>query len=301
MGFGLVVALLQSAAPTAHASPGRKNASSASFRDEKGTQRLDWHWRTVHWGELVATANLAVGAIVTSQIADPPPRWTRVTGFDRWFQDRLAVDAAAQRRTDRASDAFELTLIAFPLVVDSLGVALIADKNPHVAGQLLAVQAQAFATTGFLTSVTKAVAGRQRPDARALRCDDAHMDCSRGANQSYFSGHTSYAFTGAGLTCVAHSYLGLFGRVGDPLTCAAALSLASATALFRVTANKHWMTDVLTGAGIGLFSGWLMPWLLHFRHDTAVGRKGHTTRRTLRFVAPFGTREAIGMTFGGAF
>ncbi|MDH3729488.1 MAG: hypothetical protein OER77_18320, partial [Myxococcales bacterium] len=151
------------------------------------THRLEWHWKRVHWGELVATANLTVGAIVVSQVTDPPARWTRVNAFDRWFHDRLKAEGATQRRIGRASDALALTLIAFPVLVDSVGVALIGDKNRQVAGQLLAIQAQAFAMTGFLTAATKAATGRERPSSQELGCNDPGVDCGRGANKSYFS------------------------------------------------------------------------------------------------------------------
>lgn len=153
--------------------------------------------------------------------------------------------------------------------------------------------------TGFLTSATKAAAGRERPSTREQGCNELDLDCGRDANKSYFSGHTSFAFTGAGLTCVAHKHLGLYGRVGYPLACATALALATATAVFRVMANTHWVTDVLTGAGVGLFSGWLMPWLLHFRHDTTKPHDG--PMRALRFVSPYGSRHQLGLSLAGAF
>lgn len=261
--------------------------------------RLEWHWKRVHWGEIAGTAALATTAIVVRVVTEPPARWTSTNGFDDWFRDRLRVSTTTQRRVNRASDALALTLIAFPVLVDSVGVTLIGDKNKQVAGQLVAIQAQAYAMTGFLTSVTKAATGRQRPYAEEQGCDALDLDCGSGVNTSYFSGHTSFAFTGAGLTCVEHRYLRLFGRVGDPLACATTLTLASLTGVFRIMGNSHWATDVITGAGIGLFSGWLMPWLLHFRHDTSARDEG--PMRTLRYLSPYGGRHAFGLSAAGAF
>jgi membrane-associated phospholipid phosphatase len=261
--------------------------------------RLEWQWKKVHWGELLSTAALAATGFGVSQAVEPSARWTRVNAFDDWFRDRLGAEGATLKRLDRASDVLQWTSIGFPLLVDSLGVALIADKNREVGAQLLAIQAQAFAMTGFLTSSTKAAAGRVRPYAEELGCADPGVDCGGDANRSYFSGHTSYAFAGAGLTCVAHRHLRPLGRVGDPLTCAMALSLASATGVLRIGANAHWATDVLSGAGVGLFSGWLMPWLLHFRHDASAQPPGPA--QVLRFLAPYGNRRELGLTLAGAF
>jgi hypothetical protein len=283
----------------AQTSPGAGSSSEILQLPNPPAHRLEWHWKRVHWGEIAGTAALATSAIVVSVVAEPSARWTRTNAFDDWFRDRLRVSPTTQYRIARASDALAITLIAFPVLVDSVGVALIGDKNKQVAGQLVAIQAQAYAMTGFLTSVTKVATGRQRPDAEEQGCDELDLDCGSGVNGSYFSGHTSFAFTGAGLTCVEHRYLRLFGRVGDPLACASALTLASVTGVFRIMANKHWATDVITGAGIGLFSGWLMPWLLHFRHDTSARHDGPL--RALQYVSPYGSTDAFGLSAAGAF
>lgn len=263
------------------------------------THRLEWHWKRIHWGEIAGAAGLAVGAIVIGQVVTPAARWTRTNAFDNWFRDRLEVNGTTRHRIDRTSDVLTLTLISFPVLVDTIGMTLIADRNKDVAGQLSVIQAQAFAMTGFLTNATKAAAGRERPWAQEQGCDALDLDCGRGANTAYFSGHTSFAFMGAGLTCVAHKHLELFGRVGDPLVCATTLTLASLTAVFRVMADAHWTTDVLTGAGVGLFTGWLMPWLLHFRHDTS--RRDGGAARVLRYASPYGRSDEVGLSVAGTF
>lgn len=264
------------------------------------TQRLEWKWKRVHWGEIVGSVAMTAGALAINQTVQSQPRWDETNAFDNFFENRLTLDGRAAQRIDRASDVFALYSIAFPVLVDSMGMALIADKNKEVAGQLFAIQAQAFAMTGFLTSATKAAAGRERPYVDASGCEDTPEGCSASASQSFFSGHTAFAFTGAGLTCVQHRHLRLFGRVGDPLACGTALTVASATGLFRVMAGAHWMSDVLTGAGVGLFSGWVMPWLLHFRHDRSK-KDDRAAARSMRFIAPYGTRNEVGLSATGAF
>jgi membrane-associated phospholipid phosphatase len=300
-GFLLALLALQPAGALADSAEDGPPAVLA-FPDQRRVDtahRLEWQWKKVHWGELVSTAALAATGFGVSQAVEPSARWTRANAFDDWFRDRLGAEGATLKRLDRASDVLQWTSIGFPVLIDSVGVALIGDKNREVGGQLLAIQAQAFAMTGFLTSSTKAAAGRVRPYAEQLGCADPGVDCGGDANRSYFSGHTSYAFAGAGLTCVAHRHLRPFGRVGDPLICALALSMASATGVLRIGANEHWATDVLSGAGVGLFSGWLMPWLLHFRHDTSERRAA--PGQVLRFLAPYGSRRELGLTLAGAF
>ncbi len=257
--------------------------------------RLEWNYKRVHWAEGVTAGVLGVAAIV---IELAPIRvkshWTRQNTFDDWFQRRLVASTGKQRRYAKASDALAATSIAFPVLVDLVGMTLIGDRNKDVGLQMFAIQAQAFAITGFVTSVVK-LSGRQRPcaasDADGTDCDDP--------NRSYFSGHTSMAFTGAGLTCVEQQHFEFFGRVGSPTTCAAALALATTTGLFRVVANKHWMSDMLTGAGVGLVAGWLMPWLMHYRHD--LSKREHSKMRHLYYVAPYGDANSVGLSAAGAF
>lgn len=67
-------------------------------------------------------------------------------------------------------------------------------------------------------------------------------------NHSFPSGHTATAFM---LATMLHKEYGL---TRSPLYSIAGYSLATATALSRQLNNKHWFSDVLTGAGIGILS-----------------------------------------------
>ena len=272
-------------------------SSASPYSDT--THRLEWQWKRVHWAEVLSTVSLTAGAVAIGTTVQPTARWTSTNEFDNFFYDRLKLQGDSRERVSKASDAFALSLIAFPVLVDSIGVAMIGDKNMDVAGQLLAIQAQAFAMTGFLTAMTKNVAGRVRPHALEEGCANGDASCGNSAYESYFSGHTAFAFTGAGLTCVEHRHLKLFGRAGDGVACGGALTLASATALFRVMSDSHWATDVLTGAGVGLVSGWLMPWLMHFRHDAASKRDGGA--RALHYISPYGSASQLGISAAGSF
>ena len=73
-------------------------------------------------------------------------------------------------------------------------------------------------------------------------------------HHSFPSGHTTIAFTGAEL--LRQEYGNTLGWAG--------YAVASAEAFLRVYNNKHWLGDVLAGAGIGILSAraayWLLPW-----------------------------------------
>lgn len=77
-----------------------------------------------------------------------------------------------------------------------------------------------------------------------------------GGDYSFPSGHTSTAFFGARLIDIKF-------RKSKPWLVVGAYTLASATAALRMANNKHWASDVLVGAGLGIssaeFAHWIYP------------------------------------------
>lgn len=69
---------------------------------------------------------------------------------------------------------------------------------------------------------------------------------------SFPSGHTATAFTGAELLRIEYG-----GGIGI-----AAYTFATGVAFMRIFNDRHWLNDVLTGAGIGILSAKIGQWLL---------------------------------------
>jgi membrane-associated phospholipid phosphatase len=90
---------------------------------------------------------------------------------------------------------------------------------------------QAMIVNGVYTGILKKAGGRQRPDGSD--------------SLSFPSGHSSSAFA---LATVADRHYGW--KVGLP-----SYAAASAIALSRISNNKHYLTDVLAGATIGVICG----------------------------------------------
>ena len=95
----------------------------------------------------------------------------------------------------------------------------------------LQYHAEAFVINGLLTVGLKELVRRQRPD------DSNH--------RSFPSGHTSTSFV------VAASMQQIYGnKVGIPF-----YTMAVITGIQRIHAQKHWFTDVLSGALFGMLIG----------------------------------------------
>lgn len=121
---------------------------------------------------------------------------------------------------------------------------------------------QAYITGGAIESVLKFLTGRQRPyftDSTRVQAEPTFhgplyktpRDPNGGrTNSSFPSGHTTVAFAAA--TVFAMEYR------NKPLVPILAYSAATLIGLSRITENKHWATDVLSGAAIGYLTGRLV-------------------------------------------
>jgi membrane-associated phospholipid phosphatase len=241
-------------------------------KDAKEPARpFEWDpkWPKVQTYEYVLTGVYAVTAL--GAVAIPgAPRWTSTNGLDDAARGALRLpDTEDQQRARDASDV-GIALLINQVLVDNLFVAWWARQHPNVAWQLMVIDAETLAFTSSVQSLVAGLAGRQRPYVSAI-CglpENADLSDCNGSNRyrSYFSGHTTAAFTLAGLTCIHHAELPLYGHVvADVMGCAGAMATATTVGFMRVLGDQHYLTDVITGAAFGTLAGIGMPWLLHYR------------------------------------
>jgi membrane-associated phospholipid phosphatase len=200
------------------------------------------------------------------------PRWRGAILFDEPVRDWLRADGTGSRvRAARLSDWAWYASMAWPLL-DGMVVALALDGNPDVAWQLAALSVQAYALTGFISLTTIRAVARERPATAVCRENPADPGCELLQPRAFPSGHTAGAFAGAGLVCSSHRHLPLYGsRWLDQAACIGALMLGASTGVLRVASDRHYATDVIIGAGLGLAAGWLLPELLSYRSPSAPG------------------------------
>ncbi len=136
------------------------------------------------------------------------------------------------------------------------GYGFIFKKEKVKTTVLLATQA--YITAGAVESVTKFLAGRTRPSyyAPGVEAEPRFLGpfskTATGSNgkkvySSFPSGHTTVAFAAA--TVFASEYRNI------PAVPVIAYSAATLIGLSRITENKHWTTDVFTGAVLGFLTG----------------------------------------------
>jgi membrane-associated phospholipid phosphatase len=107
----------------------------------------------------------------------------------------------------------------------------------------------------------KFAAGRERPFVHALPADEKPLTAHPADNNvSFYSSHTSFSFavaTASGTVASMRKYR------SAPLVWAAGLVSAAAVGYLRIAADRHYFTDVLTGAAAGSAVGFAVPYLFH--------------------------------------
>ena len=125
-------------------------------------------------------------------------------------------------------------------VIASIGLGLAGVKGRHPLREQLALTATSFVLMGGMVKGTKLLFREKRPDSNT--------------RNSFPSGHTARAFMGAEL--VRTEYGTGYGI--------AAYTLATGVAFLRLYNDRHWVNDVIAGAGIGILSVRLAHLLLSF-------------------------------------
>ena len=132
-------------------------------------------------------------------------------------------------------------------------------KGKHSYLDATVILATSWATMGILVNTTKYSVRRLRPDASNRK--------------SFVSGHTATAFMGAEF--LRREYWDTAPVVGI-----LGYTFASVVGVSRVLNNRHWVSDVIAGAGVGILSVQVAYWLFPPLQRLIYGvRKDGTPRR----------------------
>jgi membrane-associated phospholipid phosphatase len=176
-----------------------------------------------------------------------------INSLDRSVIDNWSVSAG------RVSDAFLAATVTLPLALNLIDV-LGKDADGLTGfGKDALILVETAAVNCIVFNLSKFTIKRPRPYAynQSLTLDERGDD---NASLSFFSGHTSLAFSMA----TAYSYLYMKRHPDSSLVIPVWLgshALAASTAYLRVHAGKHFWTDVMVGAVVGSAIGFLVPYL----------------------------------------
>lgn len=120
------------------------------------------------------------------------------------------------------------------------GFNLCGVRGMHGYSDLTIILGTAYALMGITVNTLKYVTKVERPDGSS--------------RNSFPSGHTATAFMGAELLRREYSQV-------SPWIGVAGYTVAAATGFLRLYNNRHWLTDVIAGAGVGILSTQAAYWL----------------------------------------
>lgn len=120
-----------------------------------------------------------------------------------------------------------------------------------------------YATSSVLalgsSTALKYVVERDRPYMYFDNAPQSEIDAGK-ANESFPSRHSAMAFSGAAFVATLFAVKYPDSKYRVPVT-AASYALAVTTAALRIGSGSHFTTDVLAGAAIGTFSGFIVPFV----------------------------------------
>ncbi len=147
-------------------------------------------------------------------------------------QNYASEHARARLITNFHNEVDNYTQYAPALLAAGLNFAGVEGRSDH--WRFLASSAMAYGIMATIVNPIKHTAKEMRPDGTS--------------RNSWPSGHTATAFVSA---TILHKEYGL---TRSPWYSVAGYAVATATGVMRVLNNRHWVSDVLSGAGIGIVS-----------------------------------------------
>lgn len=112
------------------------------------------------------------------------------------------------------------------------------------------------------------------------------------SNNSFPSGHTATAFAGAEFLWQEYKDKSIWYGI-------AGYAVATGTGLFRIYNNRHWLTDVAAGAGIGILSTKIAYWMNQY--ITKKLFKSTSEVKSTSMIAPFYNGQQYGLSFVKVF
>jgi membrane-associated phospholipid phosphatase len=226
-------------AEAAASSPVPADSTAPAPSDGDALRRDTWRAAGITVGALV------LDAVVVKTATTHGCRWCGAGTIDEKVRDALVWSHPAD--AGRASDI--LANVAIPVLAAADAVR--ATTSWGNAGRDALVVAEAASLNSFATTVAKYGFARRRPGAPV-------GDTSANGNHSFWSGHTSMAFSIAVAQATQDT---MRGDPAAPWVWGIGLALATTVGYLRIGADQHWLTDVLAGAVTGSAFGVGIPLL----------------------------------------
>ncbi|MBW8324524.1 MAG: phosphatase PAP2 family protein [Prolixibacteraceae bacterium] len=144
-------------------------------------------------------------------------------------------------------------------------------KGKHNFRDRTVILASSYLMMSVSVSSIKSIAKVERPD--------------KSSNNSFPSGHTATAFMGAEFLYQEYKDVSIWYGI-------AGYAVASGTGFYRIYNNRHWVTDVAAGAGIGILSTKIAYWINPYITNKLFKKRDKTSGAILY---PYYNGEQVGL------
>jgi membrane-associated phospholipid phosphatase len=212
----------------------------------------DWTVDGIATGALVASTLTLM--LLNDQLAPRQCRWCvpgtmdgNLSNSARWSNPQAA---------DTLSNVMQFAVPAGVMGFGLIQAYRLDSPSEGWADVLLITEATSLAM--LVNTTVKYAVGRARP--YVWQGNPGLYSNPADENLSFFGGHTTFVFA----VVVSGSTLFFMQDMpGAPWVLGIGLGAAAFTSYLRIAADKHYLTDVLVGAGIGSLIGWAVPYLFH--------------------------------------
>lgn len=193
----------------------------------------------------------------------------QLKSFNSQIQEEIKEDI------DRKTSIDDFSQYAPAFSVYALNAAGIKGKNNLKDRSVILVTSYIIMSVAVLG--LKSLTAVERPDGSS--------------NNSFPSGHTATAFAGAEFLWQEYKDKSIWYGISGYI-------VATGTGVFRIVNNKHWLTDVAAGAGIGILSTKIAYWM-----NPYINRKlfGSERNNTTSVIAPFYNGKQLGLCLAKTF
>lgn len=193
----------------------------------------------------------------------------------KWNQD-ISNSFAGNKRKG-FDDYVQYVPFAAPYVLKLCGV-----KSRHTYGEYTVLLATSYLSMGIMVNALKYSVKELRPDGSS--------------RNSFPSGHTATAFMGAELLRAEFWETSPWIGVGG-------YAIAVSVGYMRLWHNRHWMTDVLAGAGIGILSVRIAYWTFPTFQKLLWGKKNREQNASDGYASfvPYYDGRQLGAAFSLSF
>jgi membrane-associated phospholipid phosphatase len=233
--------------------------------------------RVLHFSVTVAggLAYVASETVLKPPLAADTCRWCDPPSFDAKIRNALMWDDVQAARMWSnltgyvAAPALGLTVAALMGVGEEGSWARLIDDTVPILETVVISQ--------LVTQAVKFSFGRQRP---FVHYADPPVTPSNDDNMSFYSGHAALGF---GVVTSAGMIARWRGSRTEPLIWGAGMALATVTSYLRIAGDKHYFSDVATGAIVGVVAGLTIPLLMRRAPNLAITASPRTASLTGTF------------------